>query len=81
MVAKTQTASGQRNILRTHLLEHESLTTQYARDSLGVPHPAGRICELRKEGMDITTSSENECFSDGSIHRMAKYILQEAKND
>ena len=71
MGVNTITASGQRNILRNHFLERESLTTQNAKDILGVPHTAARGCEL------LTECTEIEYFGDGSAHRMANYTLKE----
>ena len=71
----TSTASGQRNIILKHLEHHTFLTTQYARDQLCIPHPAGRICELRGAGHNIITHRSIEHTLDGKPHRMAKYVL------
>ena len=77
----TSTASGQRAIIRSHLEQHGSLTTQQARDDLGIPLPAGRICELRQKGLNIITSWSIENTPDGEPHRMAKYMLLDNKGD
>ena len=58
-----------------------SLTTEQARCELGIMHPAGRIGELRKRGYDILTYWADYPTADGSLHRMAKYVLMSRKGD
>ena len=72
---ETSTASGQRSIILNYLENNDSLTTQFSRDHLSIPHPAGRICELRKAGFNIITYRGVDHTSDGQPHRMAKYVL------
>ncbi len=55
------------------------LTTQEARITLGIMHPAARVMELRKGGFDIMTYWNEHPTSDGKFHRMAKYVLMKKR--
>ena len=55
-------------------LKVSTLTTFEARTELYIPHPAGRVNELRSQGYNILTHWE--IVSTGnSKHRIAKYVL------
>lgn len=55
---------------------HEGpINTIYARESLGIAHPAGRVCELRASGLTIHSYKEWEQDSSGARHLVAKYVL------
>ncbi|MDF1613660.1 helix-turn-helix domain-containing protein [Desulfurivibrio dismutans] len=68
-------AAAQRQAMLNHLASH-SLTTIYSRDHLGVLHPGGRVCELRKMGYKILTHWVWEPGASGKMHRVAKYTLE-----
>jgi hypothetical protein len=70
-------AAAQRQAILSHLASH-SLTTIYSRDHMGILHPGGRICELRKQGHKITTLWVWEPGASGKTHRVAKYILEQS---
>ena len=60
-------------VQRTRILDwlrSESLTTLQAREHLDVMHPAGRVMELREQGLNIMTYWTNE-----AKHRIARYVL------
>ncbi len=69
----TDTASQRAAILR-HLKTHGRMTTLDARN-LGVMHPAMRVCELRKDGHNITTNWIAQTDHAGVKHRVAVYTL------
>ena len=71
----SQTSSAQRQRILSWLL-NGSLTTFEGREELHVPHVAGRIQELRKNGHNIKTEWATEYSAGGSRHRIAKYTLQ-----
>lgn len=54
-----------------------SLSTFEARRHLDVPHPAGRVQELRKAGHEIDTVRKSEQSEIGRPHRIANYVLRE----
>lgn len=72
---ENNTASAQRHRILEHL-KHDSLTTLEAR-SLGIMHPGMRVCELRKQGHEITTEWATEYCAGGVLHRVARYILKQ----
>lgn len=56
------------------------LSTFEARRYLDVPHPAGRVQELRNAGHEIDTVRLSECSEVGRPHNIALYVLRkEAK--
>lgn len=63
----------QRSLLLKALFEG-AITTIYARESLSVLHPAGRVYELRKQGYPIITQWMT-VETAISKHRIAKYTL------
>lgn len=56
-------------------LQRGPISTFEARDELQMGHPAGRICELRKQGCLIETHFSKEYTTEGSVARVAKYVL------
>lgn len=52
-----------------------SLNTLAARQTLDVPHPAGRIKELRGQGHAISTRWHTETSNQGRPRRVAEYVL------
>ncbi len=55
-------------------LKVNTLTTFEARTELDIPHPAGRVNELRKLGHNILTHWET-VITGNNKHRIAKYVL------
>ena len=56
-------------------LHHKSLTTFEARQQLDIPHPAGRVQELRRAGYAIQTHWSDVMSNAGRRHRIARYVL------
>lgn len=65
----------QRATLFAALLDHP-VSTIFAREVLGMAHPAGRVLELRKAGHAITTQSRTVYDAQGRPHRSAVYLLE-----
>ena len=55
-------------------LKVSTLTTFEARTELDIPHPAGRVNELRTQGYNILTHWET-VDTGNNKHRIAKYVL------
>jgi hypothetical protein len=51
------------------------LSTLEARERLGVLHCPGRVCELRKAGHTIRTTTGTRFDADGRPHRIGVYVL------
>jgi hypothetical protein len=62
--------------LLRYLQEHGSITGM---DSirLGVMNYKGRICDLRKRGIEIDTTWETHTNADGEKKTYARYVLKE----
>ena len=60
-------AHAQRQRLLKFLIEAGSVTTVYARDSLGIMSPAPRVLELRERGYNINTEHVDSTDSLGCI--------------
>jgi hypothetical protein len=71
-------AETQRSRILQHLKEDGPLSTLQARRK-GICHPGMRLCELRKSGYPIETLWTNDLTQDGSVHRVALYVLQPKK--
>lgn len=56
-------------------LKLSPLSTPEARDILHIMHPAGRICDLRKQGYRIETHRCHEATSEGAVSVVAQYVL------
>lgn len=72
-------ASRQRQVILKHLQQGNRLTTIYAREVLGIMHPAARVMELRKRGHNIVTNRLTEEDVTGRPHRVAEYVLFHGK--
>lgn len=57
-----------------HLKQYSTLSTIDAREKLGIMHPAMRICELRRAGAPIHTSTLWQADTTGASHKVAVYI-------
>jgi predicted ArsR family transcriptional regulator len=68
-------AASQRARLLAWLNDHHRVSTFEARRDLDIPHPAGRIEELRKAGHNIVTEWTTEEAQRGRPHRIARYVL------
>lgn len=66
----------QRARLLEHLQMHGSIATTEAREMLACMHPAGRVAELRAQGLDIATVWRHVADADGVVHRQGVYVLQ-----
>ncbi|TAF75889.1 MAG: hypothetical protein EAZ52_05325 [Alphaproteobacteria bacterium] len=51
------------------------VTSLEARTLLDILHPAGRIKELRKQGIDIVTAWTWQPTERGKLHRVGRYVL------
>ena len=67
--------AAQRKTIYEHLATGNRLTTLYARDEMGIMHPAARVMELRKQGHNIVTNWRIEEDVTGKRHRIAEYVL------
>jgi Helix-turn-helix domain len=56
-------------------LQEAPVTTFEARKRLDIPHPAGRVMELRKSGYEIATLWTDDVAETGRKHRVARYVL------
>lgn len=72
-----KTAAQQKLRLLKYLRTRGSITTIEARERLSVMHPAGRVCDLRKDGFAILTTVETLRSRDGTRSRIARYTLQQ----
>ena len=70
-------SSTQRKRLLTYLQNNRSITTFTARTELDIPHPAGRIQELKARGNNIITHRRQANTEMGSHKAVAEYILIE----
>lgn len=59
-------------------LQKNPMTTLQARHELDVLHPAGRVQELREQGLNIITHWTTEETAKGK-HRVARYVLLAGK--
>jgi hypothetical protein len=62
-------------------LRKAPLTTIAAREQEGIMHPGGRVSELRKDGYPILTHWSIEVDAAGQAHRVARYVLLNAKQE
>ncbi|MCU7801941.1 MAG: helix-turn-helix domain-containing protein [Candidatus Thiodiazotropha sp. (ex Lucinoma borealis)] len=67
--------SAQRNAILSFLRTGEHLTTLYARETLGIMHPAMRVKELRNQSHKIITHWSVEEDVTETRHRVASYVL------
>lgn len=72
---KGNSRATQRDRLRAALHECGKLSTVEIRVHLDIIHPAGRIQELREEGLNIITLWTTVESETGEEHRIADYLL------
>jgi aspartate carbamoyltransferase catalytic subunit len=72
---KAHDTAAQRAAMMDYLAEHGRMTTLQARAELGIMHPAGRVRELREQGINIVTAWKTENDTSGRPHRQALYLL------
>jgi len=65
----------QRAVILQALCQGE-LTSVAARERLGVLHPAGRVCELRRAGYKIEMIKRKTFDADGRPHYAGVYVLK-----
>jgi hypothetical protein len=64
------------HVLANHLKTQGSLSTIQGREKYGIPHVAGRIHDLRRQGFLIETRRVLESDSAGRFHTIALYSLK-----
>lgn len=67
-------ARQQRSLLQA--LQTGPVTTLQAREGLGIGHPAGRVLDLRKQGLRIKTERTRATDAQGRLHTSARYVLE-----
>lgn len=71
---KNSTLAQRRRIL--DFLRTRPLDTLTARKELDIMHPAARVMELRRQGLDIKTIKIDRQSDYGEIHKVACYVLE-----
>jgi len=74
MTTPTDSAATQRNTIKQIIRECGAMTTLEAR-AHGIMHPAMRVCELRKQGLNIVTNWMTQTDDAGVTHRVGVYSL------
>ena len=69
-------ATTQRARLREAFHRCLALTTLEIRRWLDILHPAGRVKELRAEGLDIITLRQDQATEAGVRHAVGKYVYR-----
>lgn len=72
------TKARQRQALLQALQSGQAVSTVYAREVLGISHPAGRVFELRRQGYGVTTAKATIADARGRLHTSAVYRLTSA---
>ncbi|HAT1995465.1 TPA: transcriptional regulator [Legionella pneumophila] len=62
-----------------HFKNSPTLSTFEARDKYGIPHPSGRVLELRKKGYLIDTHWVYQTDNNGVVHRIGLYLYRGRK--
>ncbi len=70
-----QSCAKQRHAILTYLQSGNRLTTLFARETLGICHPAARVMELRADGYEIITNIRVGHDITGTKHSVAEYVL------
>lgn len=73
-LSESSCASQRAGILE-FLTQYREIATITAREGLGICHPAGRVCELRKAGWHIETHRGWAYDAQGRKHANACYVL------
>lgn len=71
----------QRKLLLDALREHKVITTDDAREYLGISHPAGRVRELRQAGHRIVTEMRWTYDHREYRRRLAHYVYEGASHE
>lgn len=74
MTNQSNSAAAQRKRI-LNFLHVKPLDTVTARKELDVMHPAARVMELRKQGIEIATLRIDRPSECGKIHSVACYVL------
>lgn len=72
---KGNSTATQRDRLRAAFHELRRLSTVEIREGLDIIHPAGRVQELREDGLNIITLWTTVVSEGGEKHRVADYVL------
>jgi len=70
----SENLKAQRHKIMQHIRKHGNMTTVDARN-MGIMHPAARIMELRKQGLNIATNMMEQVDSAGEKHCAGVYTL------
>ncbi|MBA3008447.1 MAG: helix-turn-helix domain-containing protein [Proteobacteria bacterium] len=71
----TNSLEHQREAILSYLRAHGSMTTLEARRNLDVLHPAGRVAEIRRAGIEIDLVWCVDLSENGRPHKVGRYIL------
>ncbi|CZI81429.1 TPA: hypothetical protein JBA76_15815 [Legionella pneumophila subsp. pneumophila] len=71
----------QRKKILKHFKNIPTLSTFEARNKYGIPHPSGRMMELRKQGYQIETNWTYQSDNNGVVHRIGLYIYHGKKEE
>ena len=71
----TNSLEHQRMAIHAYLREHGTITTLEARRELDVLHPAARVMELRRAGLEIDLVWCDDLSENGRPHKVGRYIL------
>ena len=63
--------------LHDYLEQHGSITGMECINELGIMNYKGRICDLRKLGVDIETVYESKVNARGEVKTYARYVYHE----
>lgn len=70
------TRASQRRVLLKHLKQYGQFSTIESREKFGISHPAARVMELRRTGVQIDTQRILEADASGRLHAVALYVLK-----
>ena len=71
----------QKETILYHLQKHGSITDLDAYRLYAIRRPAARICDLRKEGIPITSKSTKSKNRFGDVTHYATYYLEDKANE
>jgi predicted amino acid dehydrogenase len=70
------TKANQCRALLNHLYQFGNISTIQGREKYGIYHVAGRVHDLRKQGVLIQTRRVLEADASGRLHGVALYVLK-----
>lgn len=76
----TESKARQCAAILNRLRIQRAITTLECREDLGICHPAGRIAEIRRAGVEIHTTMAWVEDAEGRRHRCAVYSLGGARH-